>query len=297
MISPLVSIIMPAFNAEKTIGGSIQSVLNQTYSNWELIIIDDGSTDSTFETIKNFSDSRIKATRRENCGVASTRNYALSISKGEYIAFLDSDDLWLPEKLTKQVEILQTSDSSTGLIHTNYLEFDERTEYSPKPFKNLFWLKTEGNVHEDLMVHDFVATLTVMIKKEVIEKVGIFSEDLHGTEDWDLWIRIAEHFTVQYIPTRLAKYRLVAGSLSKNYSKYELELKKVLERHLEKKAVYKGNLRLGRWLFHKHMAHGFSRTGMPSKAFSHFILACKARPINFKNVLSFAYLIRNLFRL
>ena len=292
----LVSIIMPAFNAEKTIGDAIQSVLDQTYSNWELIIVDDGSTDDTFRVIQQFMDSRIKATQRSNHGVAASRNYALSIAEGQYIAFLDSDDLWFSEKLVHQLAAFQNPGSSVGLIHTNYLEFDDQGMYAPKPLKHLFGLKIEGQVHADLMVHDFIATLTVMVTREAIAAVGMFREDFYGTEDWDLWIRIAEHFTVKYLPTQLGKYRLVNGSLSKNYDKYEQELQKVLDSHLEKKHTSSAHLHLGRWLFHKHMAHGFARSENFKKAFFHWKKAFAAKPLELKNILSLLYLLWHRMR-
>ncbi|MGB3902114.1 MAG: glycosyltransferase family A protein, partial [Bacteroidales bacterium] len=104
----LVSIIIPVYNGEKYISDTIQSVIDQTYKNWELIIVDDGSTDNTAEIVKQFNDSRISYIKKNNTGVSDTRNVGAMISKGEILCFLDADDIWLPENLEKKVEKLIT---------------------------------------------------------------------------------------------------------------------------------------------------------------------------------------------
>src|SRR5438128_10290292 len=123
-MSPGISIIMPAFNAERHIGDSIQSVLDQTLADWELIVVDDGSTDHTATVVGRFNDSRVHYVKRENGGQAAARNTGIRNSNGALIAFLDADDLWLPEKLVRQLDVLKKT--NTDLVYCDgYVVFDD----------------------------------------------------------------------------------------------------------------------------------------------------------------------------
>lgn len=289
--TPLVSVIMPAYNQEDFIQSSIESVLSQTYSNWELVVINDGSTDRTKEVVESFSDQRIILINQENQGVSKTRNNGLAASKGELIAFLDADDLWLPKKLEKQVQQFQTLGENVGFIHAYYTEFDNRGEYSPKPFKHLKGLNIDGDVKRSIVIHDFVATLTVMIKREVLESIGDFDTTLSGPEDWDLWIRIAQKYQFGFIAEPLARYRLSASGLSKNYEKFEGELKKVLDRYLLTSDFSKKDQQLGLWLYYRHMAHGYARGGKICHASKRLLQTIQQKPFRFSNLLSTIYTI------
>ncbi|HOC40486.1 MAG TPA: glycosyltransferase family A protein, partial [Bacteroidales bacterium] len=124
----LVSIIIPVYNGEKYISDTIQSVIDQTYKNWELIIVDDGSTDNTAEIVKQFNDSRISYIKKNNTGVSDTRNVGAMISKGEILSFLDADDIWLPENLEKKVEKL-INEPQCVLVYSSMFLWDERENY------------------------------------------------------------------------------------------------------------------------------------------------------------------------
>lgn len=296
-LEPLISIITPAYNAETTIVATIESVLNQTWKNWEMIIIDDGSTDNTHQTAASVHHPGIRLLQEKNKGVAATRNQGMKLAKGEYIAFLDSDDLWEPEKLASQIAFFQQADSSYGLVHSSYLEFDEQGSYAPKPLQHCKNLNISGEVHTDLIIHDFIATLTVMIKREVVENIGDFDLNFSGTEDWDLWIRIAEKYKVGYIDRSLARYRLNASGLSKNYTSFEGELKKVLDKYLTPSNVNPKQKRLALWLFHRHMTHGFARSGDFKRSLRHLLKTIQSRPVEWKNSLSLAFILyQRLFK-
>jgi glycosyltransferase involved in cell wall biosynthesis len=229
---PQVSVVMPAFNAAKTIGIAIQSVLDQTFTNWELLIINDGSTDGTLEIVAQFNDPRIYTITQVNQGVATARNAGLNQARGRYIAFLDSDDLWSPQKLQKQVSIFENSTDKLCLVYTKHRGFIEDINKS-------FSMDIDTSIGFDndyhrLLIIDFVPTLTVMIKASIIKDVGFFRADLHGTEDWDYWIRIAKSYCLERVNEELAFYRIGSNSLSRNKDRHALEELKVLDWHLSK---------------------------------------------------------------
>ncbi len=289
--TPLVSVIMPAYNAETTIAESIQSVIDQTYQNWELIIVDDGSTDETSQIAESYKEKRIRLIKKANSGVADTRNLAIQWSSGSLVAFLDSDDLWMSDKLEKQVEFFISNNNIFGLVHTGYIEFDKIREFNPKPFKHVSKRDISGNVTSQLMIHDFVATLTVMVRKEVFDEVGLFDLNFNGTEDWDLWIRIAQKYRFGFIDLPLAKYRLNPIGLSKTINKFEKELWKVVNKHLLASDLDRSKKNKGLWLYFRHMAHSYAKSNNPEIAFSFLVKAIKCRPTNIYNIASMFYLL------
>ena len=155
---PLVSIIMPAYNVEKTIKESIESVINQTYTNWELNIINDGSTDKTLEVINFFKDDRIVLIEQKNLGVANARNNGLKHSKGELVAFLDSDDLWCKEKLETQLKFMQKNELQFSYTQSYSFSSDSKNVQEAFKFVNLGFKDKE-----EILIYDFIPTLTVLV--------------------------------------------------------------------------------------------------------------------------------------
>lgn len=209
-MKPRVSVVIPAYNAEKYLAETLQSVFAQSYSDYEVIVVDDGSIDGTLQTMKSF-EPRIKALSKINGGPASARNLAINNSNGEYIAFLDSDDLWMEEKLQLQVEFLD-SNPDVGLLYGEALMFsgdgDEkriegRIGYTGDPSFRL------------LLYGDFIPNSTVMIRRACIEKVGLLNEsrELVAVEDYEYWMRVARLFPIAAISKPLAYYRLRDGNL------------------------------------------------------------------------------------
>ncbi|NOQ74480.1 MAG: glycosyltransferase [Crocinitomix sp.] len=215
-MNPLVSIVVPVYNAGEFLAETITSVLKQSYTNWNLHLVDDGSTDNSAEIIAEFqkNDDRIHYHYKENGGQASARNYGIHESKGTYIAFLDADDLWLKHKLTEQIKELETynPDFLYGLGYYYYPEKDPQLE-------SYDWLsgKMTGNAFFKALYHSCaVNTNTVLVKKSFFQSVGYFDESelLRGTEDWDLWMRIAKKAdTIYGSPTRNVYYRIHADGI------------------------------------------------------------------------------------
>jgi len=221
------SIIMPAYNAGLYIEASIKSVLAQTYPYFELIIIDDGSTDNTFDIINSFDDKRIKVVHQENNGVVSARNNGISKGLFDYTAFLDADDLWTPTKLQNLVDNIE---SDIGLYYSNAMEFVEKID---KAIPNRYKEHIKNISNKDLiLVYDFIITSSVVVSSNVLLEFKGFSKEFNGTEDWDLWIRIGQKYNFKKIENFDCYYRMNPNGLSKNRKVHLLEEYKVIQKHL-----------------------------------------------------------------
>ena len=225
---PLVSIIMPAYNAEKTIVESIESILRQTYINWELIVVNDGSKDSTTAVFLAINDERLRLIEQENGGVANARNNGINNAKGEYIAFLDSDDLWVEAKLERQIGSLVGGKYKMCFAKTWC--FGENSNQISDCFVNA---ALDFEDKDKILIYDFIPILTVLIAKDVLDEVGYFDETLRGVEDWDLWIRFLQKYEAIYLDEFLAKYRISSTGLSGNFEKHFIEEEKVWMKHID----------------------------------------------------------------
>ncbi len=213
---PFVSVIIPTFNRARYISKSIDSVLNQTYKNFEVIVVDDGSTDNTENVIKKYGN-QVQYCYKKNGGVASARNLGIKSAKGTYIAFLDSDDFWEKDKLRLQME-LAGSEPDVGLVYSDIYIFNEHgiIETKKERVKNFH----RGYVFKELFVKPFIPTCSVIAKKECFEDVGLFDEKFNGGEDGDMWLRISQKYQIDYIDRSLANFREdTEGSLGKNQIK------------------------------------------------------------------------------
>ncbi len=204
-----ISVITPAYNAAEFLPQTIEGVLGQTYKNLEMIIVDDGSTDATEDIIKKYPVKYIRIER--SGGPATPRNVGIQHAKGKLIAFCDADDVWLPEKLKKQVWFMQKEnldlvgcdakiiDESGNLIRPSYLGG---------------WRLASGSVFGELYRNNFIIASSVLVKKKCLDAVGNMDRSLEGAEDYDLWLRIASRFRLGSLPEQLLLYRERAGSHS-----------------------------------------------------------------------------------
>lgn len=208
MAKKLISIIMPAYNASATIRESIESIIQQTYTEWELIVIDDFSKDNTVNIVKEYckNDQRIKLLKnKKNLGVAKTRNNGLDEAKGDYIAFLDADDMWLKEKLEKQLLFMLKND--IDFTYTNIIVINNDKK------KEIFF--DEKVTFKKLLRGNQISCLTVMLKEELIRNLRM--KDI-GHEDYMYWLEILKRNDIEAynINETLACYREAGGSLSSN---------------------------------------------------------------------------------
>ncbi|RBP02777.1 glycosyltransferase family 2 protein [Rossellomorea aquimaris] len=211
MNTPLVSIITPVYNAEKFIEETIDSVLNQTYSNWEMILINDQSPDNSKDIILSMAkqDSRIRLIDLdENSGAAIARNKGIDASNGQFIAFLDSDDLWHPQKLEKQIEFLLQNDYAFSF--TSYELMEENGTKTGKTVNVPSKME-----YEDLLRNTIIGCLTVILDKNKIGEIKMV--DIRTRQDFVLWLNILKRgFTAYGLNEPLAYYRKVEGSISSN---------------------------------------------------------------------------------
>jgi glycosyltransferase involved in cell wall biosynthesis len=204
---PLVSVVLPTFNRERTVGKAIESVLRQTYTRLELLVIDDASTDGTPELVRRLDDPRISYLRQENnSGGSAARNAGLAAASGELVAFQDSDDEWLAHKLERQVDLLTRSPDSTGVIYCPYRRIypDGRSEIHPADPS----AAPRGEIHRRLLRGNFIGTPTILARRTCVDSVGGFDEALPRFQDWDWMIRVSKDWQVGVVeePLVLAGY-------------------------------------------------------------------------------------------
>ena len=224
----LVSIIMPSYNTAQYIGESIKSVQAQTYENWELIIVDDCSTDNTDTAVEPFlSDERIRYLKNSrNSGAAVSRNYALREAKGKWIAFLDSDDLWLPDKLEKQINFML--ENGYHFSYTNYIEIDENSIPNGKYVTGPKKITKTGMYN-----YCWPGCLTVMYDADVIGLVQI--ADIKKNNDYAMWLKVCKKADCFLLNETLSEYRKRSGSISNHSYKALIKWHYRLFRYAEKK--------------------------------------------------------------
>ncbi len=261
MINALVSIVMPAYNAGKYIGESIESVVRQTYPDWELLIVDDGSTDNTADVIKPYrlKDSRIKYFYQENSKQGAAKNLAIKHSKGEYIAFLDADDLWLKDKL--QISMETISHSACSLLFTDCFIFDGA---APLNFSGVKTMGVGMAVYEgrsallSFLHYNKIPNLTVVVKKEALLQAGGFTNKIVA-EEYEMWLRLLANGAVfKSIASPLSCYRVHDESITAQDRHATLEIIEIIKVFAKKHPDYKAEVqkivreKIKHWLYYGH---------------------------------------------
>ncbi len=262
---PKVSVVIPTYNYAQYIEEAVDSVLVQTHKDCEIIVVDDGSTDDTRVVVSQYAPD-VKYIYQKNQGLSAARNTGIRNSKGEYIAVLDSDDLWLSCKLEKQIRLFEAN-SRLGLVYSDGLVFGEELAWDDLSFGgNMNFYR--GRIFDKLVLGNFIPCLSVVIKRSCFDKVGLFDISLDACADWDMWLRISSHYEVDYVDELLVKYRKHRGSLGTRTEMVEENALKVLEKIfleknvpsiLKRKAYSNAYLRSG-GLYHKAMKPGKSRS-------------------------------------
>lgn len=232
---PLVSVIIPAFNASCYINEAVESVMNQNYQNLETIVIDDGSTDNTVKCVLSRFGTGVIIIQQENEGPSSARNRGIEAAKGKYIAFLDADDTWFPDKISEQVNLMETY-PDVGMVFGNAVTLKDGIEAEKSHFEQ------EGldqayfgdpvyfkEAFKKLFQKNIIMTQTVMVRASVLEKTGGFNADFRFAEDFLLWLEIARVTKVAYQAKAVAFRRRHSGNLTNNPEKPILNKPRVLE--------------------------------------------------------------------
>lgn len=232
-MKPLVSIIIPCYNAEKFIAQTIQSVLNQTYRPIELLVVNDGSTDNSLSVIKSFDSSELIIIDKQNSGVSDSRNIGISNAKGEYISFLDADDLWDADNLEMKVNYLEQNLSHV-LVYSSVTEFN--SENGNKNFVHgSDYHATESLIHFKPLIHCPAAAL---IRKKSIENSGTFDTALSTSADWEMWLRLSLEGPFGYLSTSLVKYRIHANQMHRNVPLFRKDMEYAFRKFQFNKQVF-----------------------------------------------------------
>jgi len=250
---PKVSVVIPAYNAMNYLPETVESVLRQSFTDFEVLIIDDGSSDHIVQWASQIADPRVRLISQENQGLPGARNTGITQAHGEYIAFLDADDLWELTKLEKQVRCLDNN-PAVGLVHTWMLLVDEQGKSTGRVMKS----NGEGDIWKQLVERNIIACPSVIVRRCCFEAVGIFDINLRSIEDWDMWLRIASRYPFAVIKEPLAYYRQLPGSMSKNCQVMEQAFHRVIE-----KAFHSAPSEL---LYLKNRSYGYANLCLAWKA-------------------------------
>jgi glycosyltransferase involved in cell wall biosynthesis len=210
-MSALVSVVIPVYNGSAYLRRAIESVLEQTYQAIEVVVVDDGSVDDSAQIIASYGP-RLKPIHQQNAGVSQARNAGIRAAHGEFVAFLDQDDWWLPTKVAKQVKVFR-QDDEFGLAHTGVAFYHEPSDTLVGRPNALRPELLVGRCYERLLLGNAILNSSVMVRKSVLNTVGILSTEIRGNsiQDYDLWLRIARHSSFGYVSEELVVYRLHAA--------------------------------------------------------------------------------------
>jgi len=229
----LVSVIIPTHNRAHLVGRAIQSVLDQSYQDLEIIVVDDASTDNTEEVVRSFNDKRIKYIRhKKNKGAAAARNTGIMAARSEYIAFQDSDDEWLHEKLEKQMKIFKVSSPEVGVVYTDMWKI---TANKRLYFHSPNIMPKDKTIYEQALDYKvrYIGIQTVLMKKECFDKVGLFDEKLPRYIDLELFIRLSKYFYFYHIKEPLLNYYDTKNCISFNTMALITARKTILDKYFE----------------------------------------------------------------
>jgi len=231
MTNTLISIVIPTKNRAKLLKEAINSALDQDYSDIEIIVIDDGGTDDTENMLNSLNSSKVRYYKNiVSGGSSAARNRGITLAKGGFVAFLDDDDIWYKNKLSEQIKVFNQN-IEIGLVYSSMhiIYSDLGYEYDTRP-------QARGNIYKKLLLKNYVgATTSVMVRKSVFEKVGLFDESLKAREEYDLWIRISKDYLIDFVKEPLADYyiRNTLNRISSSIANYEDAIKKLNDKYIK----------------------------------------------------------------
>ncbi|MGH7824433.1 MAG: glycosyltransferase family 2 protein [Candidatus Binatia bacterium] len=215
--APVISVVVPAYNAEETLPGTIDSIRRQTFSNLEIIVINDGSTDSTLSRLQAIHDPRLRVFNYPNGGLAAARNRGIEKSLGEFVSFIDADDLWTPEKLELQLEALRRHpNAALAYSWTAFVDQTGKFLFAKEPSR------FEGDVYPELLRHCFLASgSNILVRKNCAVAVGCFDTTLRAAQDWDFCLRVATRWPFALVPRYQILYRISESAMSADAERCE----------------------------------------------------------------------------
>jgi glycosyltransferase involved in cell wall biosynthesis len=225
--TPQVSVIIPTYNAGRFVAEAIKSVLDQTFADFEVLVIDDGSSDNTAEIVQDFADARVRYIYQDNRGLAGARNTGIRSARGELIALLDADDVWLTNFLERMASIL-TSNRNLAGVYCGFQYIEQDGTPSPKCVRHVV---PSGKLCEALHRASFIVPSTTLMRRSCYVETGLFDEYLRAVEDWDMWLRVSERYTVVGIKDVLVRYRQHPANMTKDLPRMRDAWLKLLDKH------------------------------------------------------------------
>ncbi|MCK5306492.1 MAG: glycosyltransferase [Candidatus Omnitrophica bacterium] len=237
--TPVVSVIIPTYNRAEFLPRAINSVLNQTFKDFELIIVDDGSTEDIKSVVNAFNDNRMRYIRHNiPRGAASARNTGIKYANNDFLAFLDDDDEWNEDKLLLQIQEFERADEKVGLVYSDMIRINDITGQIMNDNVKHY----SGDISKEIITNCFIGSPTYMIKKKCFDKIGPFDIELPAHQEWDLFIRLSDYYDVLYLPQKLAIYHMhgdqITTSLVKKIKAWEIILKKHQMKFLKNSKVF-----------------------------------------------------------
>lgn len=290
-MTPRVSVLIPSHNHAPYLPAALQSVFDQTYRDYEIVVVDDGSKDDSVAILQGYGD-RLRLIVQANRGTYPTLNRCIAESRGEYLAILNSDDLWAPTKLEKQVALLDAH-PEVGLVHTGGHFIDGQGNIQPGNPLGFDWPRTPtGNIIAALVRCNKIIASSVLVRRVCFERLGGFREDLFGSGDWEMWFRIALAWDIGYIDEPLTMYRVHGANASFQHRRvYEDDVKvrtetiHANESRLWQRATDARVMRLA--LAHSYACLGteYALLGNRAQARRAYLRSLQLYPLRFKSVL------------
>lgn len=275
---PRISIVTPTYNRAGFIAQAVDSVLAQSVADWELLIVDDGSSDNTQEVLAAYQkDPRIHYFYQANQGQSIARNNALKRAQGDFVAFLDSDDLWCPDKLERQLALFQKH-PDVGVVHGDESTIDEAGQEIGR--ENM--LRYSGRITPQLLADNSVSIVTALVRRECFDEMGGFQASHGVADDYDLWLRFSARYRFHYEPGIVASYRVMADQISsdkrRRFAANELIIKNFL--HEFSGSVSRNEKRWGLARFYSRAARYFASNGERKRALRAIVIAFRNAPLD-----------------
>jgi len=300
---PLVSVVIPAYNAEAFLEQTLQAVCQQSYGNFEVLVVDDGSSDRTPDLVRAIAqhDPRIRLLQQPNAGVAAARNLGIQAAQGLFIAPIDADDLWYPEAMAKMVAQFQAGSPDLGVVYAWSIDIDAQEQVTG----GFHAATIDGNVYKTLICHNFLGNASAtLIRKTCLDRIGGYdiqlkAQNAQGCEDWDLYLRLAEHAEFAVVPEFLVGYRKLSSSMSGDFGQMarsqRLMLQRIQQQHPQIPRYF---YRLSYSSFYLYLAQQSDAANNAEATLSWLWQAIKVDPITPFGRLGFYLLfLKNLLRL
>lgn len=234
--SPEISVIIPTFNRADSILPAVKSVLAQNFTDIEVIVVDDASSDTTNDRLSTLCDNRVRVLQhQQNRGAGAARNTGIRAARAPLIAFQDSDDYWRPNKLQVQLLALRKIQSAGAVYCSLVRTWDKRTNFIPSPTVKI----KEGDISEEILFHNYISTQTLLVRKQLLEAIGGFDEALPCLEDWDLNIRLSEKIRFVFVDEPLVNAEVRQDSISRDLEAACMALSHIHEKHMHRYQTHK----------------------------------------------------------